>query len=99
MNAMAVRLPDGAFIDPFGGVRALAAKSLDTPLDPDVSFGDDPLRMLRAARFMAQLDVTPAPRVVEAIGRMRERLAIVSAERIADELAKLLMGTRSSRTP
>ena len=97
INAMAVRLPDGGFIDPFGGVRALAAKSLDTPLDPDVSFGDDPLRMLRAARFMAQLDVTPAPRVVEAIGRMRERLAIVSAERIADELAKLLMGTSPSR--
>ena len=97
MNAMAVRLPDGAFIDPFAGVRALAAKSLDTPLDPDDSFGDDPLRMLRAARFIAQLDVSPAPRVIEAIGRMHERLAIVSAERIADELGKLLMGAKPSR--
>ena len=75
----------------------MAARSLDTPLNPDVSFGDDPLRMLRAARFMAQLDVRPAPRVVEAIGRMRERLAIVSAERLADELAKLLTGTSPSR--
>ncbi len=91
INAMAVRLPGGAFVDPFGGVRHLAAKTLDTPREPELSFGDDPLRMLRAARFVAQLDVTPAPRVVEAIGRMRERLRIISAERIADELLKLVM--------
>ncbi len=91
INAMAVRLPGGTFVDPFGGVRHLATKTLDTPREPELSFGDDPLRMLRAARFVAQLDVTPAPRVIEAIGQMRERLRIVSAERIADELLKLVM--------
>jgi poly(A) polymerase len=92
VNAMAIRLPEGEFVDPFGGVKDLAAKRLDTPLDPEISFGDDPLRMLRAARFAAQLGLAPVPRVVEAIGRMRERLRIVSAERISDELSKLLTG-------
>ncbi len=92
INSMAIRLPAGEFVDPFGGVKALAAKTLDTPLDPELSFGDDPLRMLRAARFVSQLDVVPAPRVVEAIEQMRERLSIVSAERIAEELNKLLVG-------
>ena len=90
INAMAVRLPDGELVDPHGGVRHLAAKVLDTPLEPEVSFADDPLRMVRAARFVAQLDVGPAPRVVAAIAAMRERLRIVSAERIAVELSKLL---------
>ena len=84
VNAMAVRLPEGEFIDPFGGVKDLAARRLDTPLDPEVSFSDDPLRMLRAARFASQFGLEPAPRVVEAIGRMGERLRIVSAERISD---------------
>jgi len=97
VNAMAVRLPEGEFIDPFGGVKDLAARRLDTPLEPDVAFGDDPLRMLRAARFTAQLEMTPAPRVVEAIGRMRDRLRIVSAERIHDELSKLLLAPAASR--
>jgi poly(A) polymerase len=97
VNAMAVRLPEGEFVDPFGGVKDLAAKRLDTPLDPEIAFGDDPLRMLRAARFVAQLDLVVAPRVVEATGRMRERLSIVSAERISDELAKLLMSPKPSR--
>jgi poly(A) polymerase len=90
INAMAVRLPEGEFVDPFGGVKDLAAKRIDTPLDPEVAFSDDPLRMLRAARFASQLELTPAPRVVEAIERIRDRLAIVSAERIAGELSKLL---------
>ena len=90
VNAMAVRLPEGEFVDPFGGVKDLAAKRIDTPLDPEIAFSDDPLRMLRAARFASQLDLTPAPRVVDAIERMRDRLVIVSAERIADELSKLL---------
>jgi poly(A) polymerase len=97
VNAMAVRLPEGEFVDPFGGVKDLAAKKLDTPLDPEVAFSDDPLRMLRAARFVAQLDLAPAPRVVEAIERMRERLEIVSAERINDELGKLLLAPAPSR--
>jgi poly(A) polymerase len=92
INAMAIRLPDGEFVDPFEGVKDLAATRLDTPLDPEVAFSDDPLRMLRAARFVSQLGVTPAPRVVEAIERMRERLRIVSAERIREELDKLLLG-------
>jgi poly(A) polymerase len=92
INAMAVRLPDGEFIDPFEGVKDLAAKRLDTPLDPEIAFSDDPLRMLRAARFVSQFGVTPVPHVVEAIERMRERLRIVSAERIREELEKLLLG-------
>jgi poly(A) polymerase len=94
INAMAVLLPEGEFVDPFGGVRDLAAKRLDTPLDPGIAFSDDPLRMLRAARFVSQLEVSPAPRVVQAVRRMHERLSIVSAERIADELSKLLLGRR-----
>lgn len=97
INAMAVRLPDGAFIDPFGGVRHLAAKTLDTPLEPEVAFSDDPLRMLRAARFVSQLGVKPAPRVVTAVTALRERLSIVSAERIQDELSKLLLGPHAPR--
>ena len=97
VNAMAIGLPEGAFVDPFGGVKHLAAKRLDTPLDPELAFSDDPLRMLRAARYAAQLDVEPAPRVIEAIERMRERLSIVSAERINDELSKLLLAPNVSK--
>jgi poly(A) polymerase len=96
-NAMAVSLPEGVFQDPFEGVRDLGAKRLDTPLDPEVAFSDDPLRMLRAARFVAQLGVTPAERVVEAIERMRGRLEIVSRERIQDELNKLLLAAEPGR--
>jgi poly(A) polymerase len=91
INAMAVGLPEGGFVDPFGGVRDLAAKALDTPLDPEVSFGDDPLRMVRAARFVGQLDVQPSERLIAAIAAMGDRLEIVSAERIRDELDKLLV--------
>jgi poly(A) polymerase len=94
VNAMAVRLPDRVFVDPFGGVRDLAAKRLDTPLDPEVSFGDDPLRMLRAARFVASLELVPAPRVIEAMREMASRLEIVSSERIRDELSRLLVAPR-----
>jgi poly(A) polymerase len=97
INAMAVRVPEGEFLDPFGGLKDLAAKVLDTPLDPEVAFSDDPLRMLRAARFASTLEMTPAPRVVEAMLSMRERLRIVSAERIRDELSKLLLGAKPSR--
>jgi poly(A) polymerase len=97
VNAMAVRLPEGEFVDPFGGLKALAAKVLDTPLRPETAFGDDPLRMLRAARFASTLGFTPAPRVVEAMRSMRERLAIVSAERIQEELNRLLVGPEPAR--
>ncbi len=97
VTAMAVRLPEREFVDPFGGVRALAAGVLDTPLDPRISFGEDPLRMLRAARFVTTLELKPAPRVVTAMRELAGRLGIVSAERRRDELSKLLVGARPSR--
>jgi len=91
-----VDVPGRALLDPFGGVRALAAKELDTPLDPHISFGDDPLRMLRAARFAAQLELAPARRVIAAMREMAERLDIVSAERIRDELSRTLLAPKPS---
>ncbi|BBZ50397.1 CCA tRNA nucleotidyltransferase [Mycobacterium heidelbergense] len=95
VNAMAVRItPAGAaeFLDPLGGLAALRARVLDTPAAPSVSFGDDPLRMLRAARFVSQLGVTVAPRVRAAIEEMAPQLARISAERVAAELDKMLLG-------
>jgi poly(A) polymerase len=91
VNAMALALPEPAFVDPFNGAADLAAHVLRTPLSPEISFEDDPLRMLRAARFVAQLGVVPEPELVDAIRRLRHRLEIVSAERIRDELSKLLL--------
>jgi poly(A) polymerase len=92
VNAMAVALPDHEFVDPFGGLADLAQSALRTPGTPEDSFADDPLRMLRAARFAAQLGFTPDPGVVAAMAGMAERLGIVSAERIQGELSKLLLG-------
>jgi poly(A) polymerase len=92
VNAMAVRLPDGGFVDPHGGLQDLAAKRLRTPSGPAGSFEDDPLRMLRAARFAAQLELVPTPDTLAAVSERRGRLAIVSRERIRDELSKLLKG-------
>jgi len=91
VNAMALRVPDLELIDPYGGVDDLAAGVLRTPLAPEVSFSDDPLRMLRAARFIAGYGLRPDPAVVEAVRAMRGRMEIVSAERIRDELSKLLL--------
>ncbi len=91
INAMALRLPELEIIDPFDGLVDLSAHRLRTPLDPDVSFADDPLRMLRAARFVAKLDLEPDPALVEAVRGGHHRLAIVSAERIRDELDKIVM--------
>ncbi|MCA4728223.1 CCA tRNA nucleotidyltransferase [Mycobacterium avium] len=94
-NAMAVRItPDGPgeFLDPLGGLAALRQRVLDTPATPEESFGDDPLRMLRAARFVSQLGFTVAPRVGEAIERMAPQLARISGERVAAELDKLVLG-------
>jgi poly(A) polymerase len=94
-NAMAVRItPDGPgeFLDPLGGLAALRERVLDTPSAPSVSFGDDPLRMLRAARFVSQLGFTIAPRVQVAIEEMAPQLARISAERVSAELDKLLLG-------
>jgi poly(A) polymerase len=96
-NAMAIRLPDAEFVDPFKGLYDLAHKRLRTPLAPEVSFGDDPLRMLRAARFISTLGMEPEPEVVGAIEEMRDRLRIVSAERIQGELSKLLLGNHVDR--
>ncbi|MEB3049798.1 CCA tRNA nucleotidyltransferase [Mycolicibacter sp. MYC123] len=94
-NAMAVRItPDGPgeFLDPMGGLAALRAGVLDTPTAPQDSFGDDPLRMLRAARFVAQLGFAVAPRVRAAIEDMAGELARITAERVAAELDKTLLG-------
>jgi poly(A) polymerase len=90
VNAMAVKLPGNEFVDPFGGLADLAAKVIRTPGAPEDSFTDDPLRMMRAARFAAQLAFTPDPAVVAAMTAMSERITIVSAERVRDELVKLV---------
>jgi poly(A) polymerase len=95
VNAMAVRVTQsgpGEFLDPLGGLAALRERVLDTPAAPEVSFGDDPLRMLRAARFVSQLGFTVAPRVRTAIEEMAPQLQRISAERVAAELDKLLLG-------
>ena len=92
INAMAVTLPDVGFVDLHGGVADLGAGLLRTPGRPEDSFDDDPLRMMRAARFASQLEMTVAPEAVAAMTAMADRLAIVSAERIRDELSKLLLG-------
>jgi poly(A) polymerase len=91
VNAMALRLPEPELVDPYGGAADLAARVLRTPLGPEVSFADDPLRMLRAARFVAGLSLDPAPELVAAIESMRHRLEIVSTERVRDELSRLLL--------
>lgn len=91
INAMALALPEPRFVDPFNGAADLAARVLKTPLEPEVSFGDDPLRMLRAARFIAAFGLEPVPELDAALESMRHRLEIVSAERIRDELSRLLV--------
>ena len=93
VNAMAIELttPTPEFIDPHNGVTDLLKKSLRTPNAPELSFSDDPLRMLRAARFAAQLGFTIDEAVVEAMKAMADRLSIISAERIRDEFVKTLM--------
>jgi poly(A) polymerase len=96
INAMALSLPDKQFHDPYGGLSDLARGVIRTPAAPEVSFGDDPLRMMRAARFAAQLDFEVAPEVVRAMTGMADRIAIVSAERVRDELTRLLL-TRQPR--
>ena len=94
INAMAVRLTSGKqqgqLVDPFGGMNALAIGQLTTPMSAHTSFNDDPLRMLRAARFISQYHLTPTDDVIEAICSISPRLSIVSVERIQRELIKLL---------
>jgi len=93
VNAMALSLPEGELIDPFGGLADLAAHRLRTPLSADISLSDDPLRMMRAARFVAGYSLSPDSEIDAAIAALRDRLAIVSRERIRDELDKLLSVT------
>ncbi|AZS45331.1 CCA-adding enzyme [Microbacterium oleivorans] len=90
VNAMALRIPGPSLVDPTGGVEDLVDMTLRTPTDPDVSFGDDPLRMLRAARFASQLRVEVHPATLEAMSRLAPSLSIVSPERVQGELVKLL---------
>ena len=105
INAMAFSLQKedfGALVDPFGGIRDLAAGIIRTPLDPDTTYSDDPLRMLRAVRFATRLS-TPSlefrvvPESLESMRRNRDRLAILSKERIVEELNKILLCDRPSR--
>ncbi len=91
VNAMALTLPGAVLIDPHDGVVDLAAGRLRTPLSPEESFSDDPLRMLRAARFIAGYELVPDEALVAAVKDMAPRLSIVSAERVRDELDKLLV--------
>lgn len=91
VNAMALRLPDMVMIDPYDGLADLAAYRLRTPLSPQQSFDDDPLRMLRAARFISGYQLEPDAELLAAVEQLRNRLQIVSAERVRDEFDKLLI--------
>jgi poly(A) polymerase len=95
VNAMAIDLSTKQFIDPHQGLKALAERRLDTPAAPEESFGDDPLRLMRAARFVSQLGFRPAPRVVAAMTAMSDQIARVTVERVQAELSKLLCGAQS----
>jgi poly(A) polymerase len=97
VNAMAVDLATQRFIDPHDGMSALVAGRLDTPATPESSFADDPLRMLRAARFVSQLGLRPTDRVVAAMTDMAAEIGRITAERIQAELSKLMLGDRPER--
>ena len=100
INAMAFSLQKedyGTLIDPFGGIADIAAKKIRTPLDPDTTYSDDPLRMLRAVRFATRFGFDIVPESVESMRRNRDRLQILSKERIAEELNKILMTGTPSR--
>ncbi|GEC99843.1 CCA tRNA nucleotidyltransferase [Kocuria varians] len=97
VNAMALRLPDMELVDPFGGVKDLHAGVLRTPGTPEDSFTDDPLRMMRAARFTSQLGLEVVEPVREAMTAMAARIEIVSAERVREELVKLICGAHTRR--
>jgi poly(A) polymerase len=94
VNAMAIDLSTKQFIDPYGGLAALADQRLDTPATPEESFADDPLRLMRAARFVSQLGFRPAPRVVTAMTAMSEQITRITVERVQAELSKLLRGAQ-----
>ncbi|TDT30978.1 CCA tRNA nucleotidyltransferase [Naumannella halotolerans] len=94
VNAMAIKVGENTFTDPYGGLADLAQSVLRTPGTPEQSFSDDPLRMMRAARFAAQLQMQPAPEVLSAMTAMADRIQIISAERVRDELSKLLLADK-----
>jgi len=99
INALAISLSEdhyGELIDPFGGLKDLNEGMIRTPLDPDITFSDDPLRMMRAIRFATQLKFHIAPETIDSIIRNRERIRIVSAERITDELNKMISSSKPS---
>lgn len=99
INAMAIHLTEknfGELVDPFNGVQDLHDKIIRTPLDPDLTFSDDPLRMMRAVRFASQLHFTVSPRELKAIRKNGERIRIVSMERISEELNKIILSSRPS---
>jgi len=91
VNAMALRLPSKTFVDPYQGLRDLIGQTLQTPTKPEISFSDDPLRMMRAARFASQLGFEIEPETFEAMVSMKDRIKIISAERVRDEITKLLL--------
>jgi poly(A) polymerase len=100
INAMAICLNSerfGELVDPFGGIADLSRRIIRTPLDPDITFSDDPLRMMRAIRFATQLEFDILPETFEAITRNRSRIEIITKERINDELAKIIRSERPSR--
>ncbi len=99
INAMAISLQEndyGRLLDPFDGIGDIGRKIIRTPLDPDITYSDDPLRMMRAIRFATQLGFTIEERSFEAIHRNRERIKIVSGERVTDELNKIILADRPS---
>ncbi len=99
INALAFSLQKedfGTLVDPFGGVEDLHSGLIRTPLDPDTTYSDDPLRMIRAIRFATQLNFTIVPESLESIARNKERLNILSRERISDELHKIMMAPKPS---
>jgi poly(A) polymerase len=100
INAMAIDLTSpnvGRLIDPFNGLQDLQDKMIRTPLGPDITFSDDPLRMMRGIRFATQLDFSIEPRCLEAIRRNRERISIVSMERVSDELNLIIAADKPSK--
>lgn len=99
INAMAISLNSkdyGELVDPFNGIDDIQKKIIKTPLDPDITFSDDPLRMMRAIRFASQLNFTVLPVTLHAITRNKERIHIISAERVSEELNKIIMSDKPS---
>jgi poly(A) polymerase len=100
INTLAIALfgkKEGTLIDPFGGIKDLENKTIRTPTDPDITFKDDPLRMMRAIRFATQLDFSIEPNTLKSITRQSKRIRIVSAERITEELNKIMLADTPSK--